>query len=369
MRENRIRKLMMAWLILMQMILITPWMAITACAADTSSISIPCDSPHATALPLVLDGEGEFCHITSGTISSINSWNMQLVEINGVNYTNNWSDKMPEKLDGKYYIYSVGAVPWSHLEVNGSSGDDPSEPDDLPDQCPGACNAATPVYPTITEDGGSGNITMYTTGASSGGACNYGTTDVMYFAASNVNIEPGDGLGNWQGGSICGQCAEITTLTSQGLKKVVVRIMDKCPDGHCGMDLGGEAPALVMPDGYGRYDGQWRFVSCDGHPEVSDGPPTLDVLAGSNLWWSRVHVRNGSMAVDTIEWQSDDGSSKGRFPFAKDPENAFEVPVNEVLQSPSSFFRITVYYRDGSTAEVTLSPIELSIAGASYALD
>jgi len=87
---------------------------------------------------------------------------------------------------------------------------------------------------------------MYTTEASNGGACNYGATKVMYFVAVNVNVAPGDGQGQWQGGRNCGQCVEVTALTTQGPQSVVVRIMDKCPDGYCGMDLGGAAAGAVM---------------------------------------------------------------------------------------------------------------------------
>jgi type 1 fimbria pilin len=60
----------------------------------TTYQSAPCSSPSATALPLEIDGEGEFCRVTSGDISNINSWNMQLVEINGETLTNTWSKPM-----------------------------------------------------------------------------------------------------------------------------------------------------------------------------------------------------------------------------------------------------------------------------------
>jgi hypothetical protein len=429
----------------------------------------------------VIDGAGDFCRVTSGDISNVNSWNMQLVEINGVDYTNTWSDQMPSRIDGNYYIHYVGQFSWSHLEVNGSGGDTqtiavtgvtlspasasvgvagsitlnasvlPNNASNknltwsssntsvatvsstgvvtgvsagnatitvttqdggftaasdvtvnevtanytlniavngngsttppvgshtyaadtsisvtatpgvgatftgwsgastgtsnpitlimdgnkslsanfsgadvtLPDQCSGPCTSATPVYPTLLNDGGLGNVTMYSTSASSGGACNYGTTGVMYYAAINVNVNPGDGAGQWQAGKICGQCAEVTVVTSQGHKTVVARIMDKCPDDHCGIDLGGDASAAVMLDGSGRYEGKWRFVSCDGHPEVSDGSPNLYVFAGSNPWWSRVHVRNGVTATDSITWQDANGTASGTMPFASNPENAF----------------------------------------------
>ncbi len=237
-----------------------------------------------------------------------------------------------------------------------------------PDGCAGICNAVTPSYPVVQPTGGQGNITMYATGPSAGGACNYGATSVLYYAAVNVNVAPGDGQGQWQGGRICGQCVEVTAFTSQGPESVVVRIMDKCPDGDCGTDLGGSAPAAIMLDGFGRYDGSWRFVSCTGHPEVSDGSPSLFVSDGSNAWWSRVQVRNPPWPVASIAWQDPAGSSHGAFPYAADPENTFEVPT-EVLQSSATTIAITVQYADGSTATAQLSPNQLADAGSSYSLD
>jgi uncharacterized repeat protein (TIGR02543 family) len=470
---------------------------------------------------------GNFCRVTTDDISNINSWNMQLVEVNGVDFTNTWSDQLPSRIDGNYYIHYVGQNAWSHLEVSGTNGGGDQSiavtgvtlsptsasvgvgdnttlsanitPDNanntkltwsssntsiatvsnagvitgvsvgsatvtvttedggftaisditvnemaanyilnitvngngttapsvgshtyaadtsisvtatpaagttftgwsgaamgtsnpitvtmdgnknlsanfsgsngtLPDECSESCTSATPVYPTLLNDGGLGNVTMYSTSASSGGACNYGTTGVMYYAAINVNVTPGDAAGQWQRGKICGQCAEVTLVTSEGHKTVVARIMDKCPDSHCGIDLGGDASA-VMVDGSGRYEGKWRFVSCDAYPEVSDGTPNLYVFAGSNPWWSRVHVQNGSTATDSITWQDPASTASGTLPFASDPENAFEVPVNEVLQSEMSSVLITVHYVDGTTGTVTLTPAQLGTGSASYPLD
>jgi hypothetical protein len=233
--------------------------------------------------------------------------------------------------------------------------------------CSGICNAATPSYPTVDATSGSGNVTMYTTEPSSGGACNYGKTKVAYFAAINVNMEPGDDHGQWQAGRACGQCVEVTTRTSQGSRSVVVRIMDRCADVYCGVDLGGEAPALVMPDGFGRYDGSWRFVSCAGHPETSDSPPSLHVVANSNPWWSRIQIRNPPWAVDSIAWRDPAGGASGSIPYANDPENTFAVP-SEVLGSTASALVVTVRYRDGSTATAELSPSDLAAGGASYPL-
>ena len=232
--------------------------------------------------------------------------------------------------------------------------------------CSGICNAVTPTYPSIGSHAGQGNITMYTTEASNGGACNYGATKVLYFVAVNVNVTPGDGQGQWQGGRLCGQCVEVTALTTQGPQSVVVRIMDKCPDGYCGMDLGGVAPAVIMLDGYGRYDGSWRFVSCTGHPEVSDGPTNLGVSSGSNAYWSRVQIRNPPSAVESISWRDSQGGA-GVFPYAGDPENTFEVPPS-LLQSTVARITVTARFTDGSAATVDLGPGQLATENTSYVM-
>jgi hypothetical protein len=233
--------------------------------------------------------------------------------------------------------------------------------------CSGICNAVTPSYPTVTADSGQGNVTRYSSGPSKGGACNYGVTNVLYYVAVNVNVVPGDGLGQWQGGRACGQCVEVTALTSQGPRSVVVRIMDKCADGYCGMDLGGVAPEAIMADGSGRYDGSWRFVSCTGHPEVSDGPPSLSVSTGANSHWSRVQIRNPPAAVASIAWRDSQGGA-GAFPYASDPENTFEVPAS-VLQSTVATITVTATFRDGSSLSVDLSPAQLGKENTTYVMN
>jgi hypothetical protein len=241
-----------------------------------------------------------------------------------------------------------------------------AQPDSQP-ACSGICNAVTPAYPAVSADGGRGNVTMYTTEASNGGACNYGATKVLYFVAVNVNVAPGDGLGQWQGGRICGQCVEVTAQTSQGPRSVVVRIMDKCPDGYCGMDLGGLAPAAIMRDGFGRYDGSWRFVSCAGHPEVFDGATSLSIVAGANAYWSRAQIRNPPAAVASIDWRDSQGA-QGTFPYAHDPENTFEVPAS-VLQSAAAAITVTARFNDGSSMSVDLGPSQLATENAAYVMN
>lgn len=89
---------------------------------DEDDTGQTCDSPVSVTLPLTINGTGEYCRVTSGDITYINSWNMALVEINGQDYTNTWSNQMPDRINGNYYIYCVGNYSWSHLEIGGSGG-------------------------------------------------------------------------------------------------------------------------------------------------------------------------------------------------------------------------------------------------------
>ncbi|HET9953212.1 MAG TPA: expansin-like protein [Polyangiaceae bacterium] len=238
----------------------------------------------------------------------------------------------------------------------------------VPSRCVGNCDAATPRPPEVVDNGGAafGNVTMYSTSPSNGGACLYGATAIESFAAIHVNLEPGDARGQWDAGRICGQCARVTVITSQGPKQVVVRIMDKCPDSFCGLDLGGTAPAAVMLDGFGRYDGGWEWISCVGHSQVFDGPTALFVKEGSNAYWAAVQVRNPPMSVASVQWLNlTEPTRRGGFEYAGPQiENYYLVPT-ELLRSPSRF-QVTVTYRDGSTSHLELSGAQLAVAEASY---
>lgn len=126
---------------------------IALCAVVSSGLSggthgmlSTCDSPIKVSLPASLDGSGEHCLETSGNITYVNSWNTQEVTINGVDYTNAWSDSMPERIDGSYYIHYIGNYNWSHLEVNGTGGDGIEEPEPNPDPEP------DPNPPSLPED-------------------------------------------------------------------------------------------------------------------------------------------------------------------------------------------------------------------------
>jgi len=80
-----------------------------------------CNSPVTVSLPFNKDSAGDFCYIITGNISYVNSWNMSLVEINGMDYTNKWSNSMPARVNGGYSIHYVGQFPWSHFEAAGTN--------------------------------------------------------------------------------------------------------------------------------------------------------------------------------------------------------------------------------------------------------
>jgi|GEM_PF-674230 len=242
-----------------------------------------------------------------------------------------------------------------------ATGGEDFGPTGLPASCSGNCDAATPVNPTRNDYGTLGNVTVYSTSASNAGACGYGSTGVMYYAAINTFME-------WDGGHVCGQCMRVTVLTSEGEKSVVVRVMDKCPDGNCGIDLGGTAPGEVMIDGAGRYEGAWRPVSCVGQPGVSDGAPSLWVKDGASPGWSIVQIRNPNAAVTGIDWQEvGDPSNQGTLAWATEAENYYSIPTT-VLGAGSSFL-FTIHYADGSIGTVTLTSSDLARPMASYPLD
>jgi hypothetical protein len=94
-----------------------------------TSTGTPCINPVAITIPFTQNGVGDFCFVTSQAMAYINSWNMSLVEINGVDFTNVWSNNMPASIDGKWYIHYVGPYSWSHFEAPALKGaDEISEP-------------------------------------------------------------------------------------------------------------------------------------------------------------------------------------------------------------------------------------------------
>lgn len=226
------------------------------------------------------------------------------------------------------------------------------------------CNSFTAKDPVLTARGGEGSITTYGSvtekEASSGGACNYGKTDIHYYAAIHVNVSSGDDKGPWNGGLACGGCVRVKAKTPDGWKRVTVRIMDRCPDESCGVDLGGAPASDIMGIDVGRYYGEWEFVSCEGVEGVWDDSTSIWVKEGASAYWSVVQVRNPKDAVKSI---SMNGQELKIFSGA---ENFWEVP-QEILQSGSDV-KIQVEYRSGTPDVWTLASSDLTKSEGYYYL-
>ena len=155
---------------------------------------------------------------------------------------------------------SAAETPSSESSLVSSSSETTKVPDNDGDdgKCT-ACDSYTAADPELTENGGKGSVTTYGSitakETSLGGACNYGQTNIQYYAAIHVNVSPGDDLGPWNGGAACGGCVRVKAKTPDGWKKVTVRITDRCPDANCGVDLGGAPASDIMGIQVGRYYG------------------------------------------------------------------------------------------------------------------
>jgi hypothetical protein len=86
--------------------------------ATGCTCAVGCESRTIIAADFVKDGEGEFCWEATNLGTYINSWNMDVLNINGNNYTNTYvfTSTIP-KIDGRYYIYYKGSFDWSHFEA------------------------------------------------------------------------------------------------------------------------------------------------------------------------------------------------------------------------------------------------------------
>ena len=200
----------------------------------------------------------------------------------------------------------------------------------------------------MTENGGKGSITTYGSvtakETSLGGACNYGQTNIQYYAAIHVNVSPGDDKGPWDGGLACGSCVRVHAATPEGYKTVTVRITDRCPDANCGVDLGGAPASDIMGIDVGRYYGEWEFVSCEGVDGVWGDSTSLWVKEGASAFWSIIQVRNPKDAVTQIIVESED--VQDTLKFAIEAENFWTVPVSILESEKEVIFKVS--YRSGT---------------------
>lgn len=255
------------------------------------------------------------------------------------------------------------AAPESSSEIApaSSSGDDGKCTD---------CDSYTAADPTLTENGGKGSVTTYGSitakETSLGGACNYGQTNIQYYAAIHVNVSPGDDKGPWQGGAACGGCVRVKAKTPDGWKRVTVRITDRCPDANCGVDLGGAPAADIMGNRVGRYYGEWEFVSCEGVDGVWGDSTSLWVKEGASTFWSIIQVRNPKDMVDSITIYGVDTRDFYGLEMVVGTENFWTVP-QQVLQTDNRY-RVVVKYRTGKDDEWHIKGSDLAVPEANLYL-
>ena len=244
---------------------------------------------------------------------------------------------------------SSADVPASSAEASCSSAAPESSEDDGDDGKCTDCDSFTAADPELTENGGKGSVTTYGSitakETSLGGACNYGQTNIQYYAAIHVNVSPGDDKGPWNGGAACGGCVRVKARTPDGWKRVTVRITDRCPDANCGVDLGGAPAADIMGDRVGRYSGEWEFVSCEGVDGVWGDSTSIWVKEGASTFWSIIQVRNPKDMVKTITILGE-GDESHELEMVVGTENFWTVPP-EILQSDNRY-RVVVKYRAGT---------------------
>ena len=232
------------------------------------------------------------------------------------------------------------------------------------------CDSYTAADPTLVENGGKGSVTTYGSvtakETSLGGACNYGQTNIQYYAAIHVNVSPGDDKGPWDGGAACGGCVHVKAKTPDGWKEVTVRITDRCPDANCGVDLGGAPASDIMGNLVGRYYGEWEFVSCEGVEGVWGDSTSIWVKEGASEYWSIIQVRNPKDMVKKIEIRGLDSDDAYTLEMVIGTENFWTVPV-AVLKTDNRY-RVVVTYRTGTDDEWVLKGSELAVPEANLYL-
>lgn len=232
------------------------------------------------------------------------------------------------------------------------------------------CDSYTAADPTLVENGGKGSVTTYGSitakETSLGGACNYGQTNIQYYAAIHVNVSPGDDKGPWNGGAACGGCVHVKAKTPDGWKEVTVRITDRCPDANCGVDLGGAPASDIMGIQVGRYYGEWEFVSCEGVEGVWGDSTSIWVKEGASEFWSIIQVRNPKDMVKKIEIRGLDSDDAYTLEMVVGTENFWTVPV-AVLKTDNRY-RVIVTYRTGTDDEWIIKGSELAVPEANLYL-
>ena len=272
--------------------------------------------------------------------------------------------KVPELAEGTSSSVNVA------LSSSSAAPESSSDDNDGDDGKCTACDSYIAADPELTENGGKGSVTNYGSitakETSLGGACNYGQTNIQYYAAIHVNVSPGDEKGPWNGGAACGGCVRVKAKTPDGWKRVTVRITDRCPDADCGVDLGGAPAADIMGNQVGRYYGEWEFVSCEGVDGVWGDSTSLWVKEGASEFWSIVQVRNPKDMVKSIAIYGIDTRDFYELEMVVGTENFWTVP--EAVLKTGNRYRVVVTYRTGTDDEWKIKGSDLAVPEANLYL-
>jgi hypothetical protein len=92
--------------------------SITVNVTTGCTCAVGCESRTIIAADFVKEGTGEFCWESTNLGTYINNYNMDVLNINGMNYTGMYvfTSTIP-KIEGRYYVYYKGSYPWSHFEA------------------------------------------------------------------------------------------------------------------------------------------------------------------------------------------------------------------------------------------------------------
>ena len=88
---------------------------------DTVIVEQPHIDTLSILLPYVHEGKDQIYFEIEGIPYNINSWGMDSLLVNNIEYKNQYLTIFPERINNKYYIYYKAVQTWSHFEINGSN--------------------------------------------------------------------------------------------------------------------------------------------------------------------------------------------------------------------------------------------------------
>jgi expansin (peptidoglycan-binding protein) len=152
----------------------------------------------------------------------------------------------------------------------------------------------TPAETTVY----SGEATYYA--ADGRGSCSFDATpqNLMVAAIDDDEYFRFRGFGQ---ATLCGAFIEVSGPKG----KVVVRIVDRCPDAGCKsghVDMSPQAFDRIAERIQGRVPITWRLVF-----PAQTGPIQFRFKEGSNQWWTAVQLRNHRTPIARLEYRNGQG--------------------------------------------------------------